>query len=482
VAALTKEALTRMSLKKCVLMAALVLAAALSGGLGAFRSVAGGPVGPQSEAVREGQADQATPAPTEVVFRAPAPESAPFAWGRPQNGLRVGFVQVGGDTGRLTVALENVGKNDLVVNLGLMLANGRKQYPTALAVVLTDRKGAVRRLRLASPVRVAGRVDPFLVPLPAGCRYSLNFDLSKLTEAAEGLSRAEAPPPGRYPAAVEFVGKAVTRAGTNRDTEGLALMPCWTGTVRSGEVRLTLPARRLVGPRGDEGAAGWTELQRMFPDGRAHDFGNVRPGELLTHAFRVVNTSGSPLQLTSVRVSAACLTVAVTKKVLAPKEMGKVTVTLDAGRFKGRKRVNVYLTTERPGEPAEVFTFSVQADSRDVPAAPAVRHEDKASEYRAVFDRALTALGDNFTIAYANRFAGRVEATSDLEKLPTGAAVRRRTVVQIAASDQGGFLVEVRVFKEVEDNGKMAPAGRDEEHEQRLLRRILSTSPGPGRR
>jgi hypothetical protein len=251
---------------------------------------------------------------------------------------------------------------------------------------------------------------------------------------------------------------------------------------------LTLIARRADGPRADEGkgpAGGrpeWVGLQRMFPDGLAHDFGNVRPGELLTHAFRVVNRSGSPLQLTSVRVSAGCLTAAVTKKVLGPKEMGKVTITLDARRFKGRKRVNVYLTTERAGEPAELFTFTVQADSRDVPAAPAVRHEDKASEYRAVFDRALTALGDNFTIAYANRFDGRVEATSTLEKRPTGAAVRRRAVVQIVASEQGGFVVEVRVFREVEGNRGWAPAGRDAEEERRALRHITQPSPGPSRR
>src|SRR4051794_30484595 len=37
--------------------------------------------------------------------------------------------------------------------------------------------------------------------------------------------------------------------------------------------------------------------EKMLPDGRAHDFGVVPRGTLITHSFRVVNTSAVPLQI-----------------------------------------------------------------------------------------------------------------------------------------------------------------------------------------
>ncbi len=177
------------------------------------------------------------------------PERAPgaLAWGKPHNGLRVGLAVEGqGGAGpRLALALENVGKDDWVVNLGVMLANGKKQYPSALRLTLTDAKGAAYNLR-RTPAFVAGRVDPLLVALPAGCRYTLRYDLGDF------MGEAAAPPtPGRYRAAFEFVGKAVMREETNVDTPGFALMNYWTGTVRSAAVVLTLPggsAKREVEP------------------------------------------------------------------------------------------------------------------------------------------------------------------------------------------------------------------------------------------
>ena len=46
--------------------------------------------------------------------------------------------------------------------------------------------------------------------------------------------------PSELRVAAEFVGEAVTK--TNQDVAGLALMTYWTGTVRSAEVGMTVPA------------------------------------------------------------------------------------------------------------------------------------------------------------------------------------------------------------------------------------------------
>ena len=40
---------------------------------------------------------------------------------------------------------------------------------------------------------------------------------------------------------------------------------------------------------------------KMFPDGRDYDFGKVKRGPRLKHAFRIVNTSNVPLSIISIR-------------------------------------------------------------------------------------------------------------------------------------------------------------------------------------
>jgi RNA polymerase sigma factor (sigma-70 family) len=180
---------------------------------------------------------------------APAPAAAladvALAWGKPESGLRVGAqileANRAGKVG-LSVVLENVGKDDVVVNLGIMLGNGRTQLPTAVRLVLTD---AARRTRVLQRKvgGVAGRVDPFVVPLPAGGRLTLPCVLEDYADA-DPAQLGTPLAPGRYHTKAEFVGKTVARADTNRDMVGLALMKYWTGTVRSGEVVVTVPAPR----------------------------------------------------------------------------------------------------------------------------------------------------------------------------------------------------------------------------------------------
>src|SRR5262249_54866659 len=106
---------------------------------------------------------------------------------------------------------------------------------------------AVRVLRRTFTF-VAGRVDPLIVPLPAGCRFQLGFDLSEFVDEDPAWA-GRLFLPGSYRAAVEFAGKAVTREETNSDTPGLAVMHYWTGTVRSRDGNLVLP----VAPEGSEG-------------------------------------------------------------------------------------------------------------------------------------------------------------------------------------------------------------------------------------
>jgi len=175
-----------------------------------------------------------------AVVRETATEQAPIeqpVWGTPRNGLRLGLCRTEAKADgklRLLVVLDNAGTDDFVVNLGIMLGNGKRQVPMAVRFIFTDSEGKKHIPRRSEP-GIAGRVDPFVVPLAAGNRYSISCDV----EEWRGLL-----PAGRYHVRTEFVAEAVKKQDVNVDTAGLALMPYWTGTIQSDECRVTLPAKR----------------------------------------------------------------------------------------------------------------------------------------------------------------------------------------------------------------------------------------------
>ena len=91
------------------------------------------------------------------------------------NGLRLGLRRgkaEGRGKVRVMAVLENVSGGDLVLNLGMMLANGKNQLPTAVRLTLTGADGKTRTLE-RTVGSIAGRVDPFVVPLAVGCRYEV---------------------------------------------------------------------------------------------------------------------------------------------------------------------------------------------------------------------------------------------------------------------------------------------------------------------
>lgn len=90
------------------------------------------------------------------------------------------------------------------------------------------------------------------------------------------------------------------------------------------------------------------------------------------------------------------------------------------------------------------------------------------SAYAAVFERVLNVVDDYFEIAYANRYDGRiigapkiapgyerfwVNGSADLYErlLATFQTMRYRAVVQIRSAEQGGYLVQVTVYRELKD-------------------------------
>jgi hypothetical protein len=213
----------------------------------------------------------------EAAAKAPASEPV---WGTPLKGLRLGLCRTEAKedgTARLMVVLDNVGADDLVVNLGILLGNGKKQVPTAIRLIFTDAEGKQHILRRNEP-GVAGRVDPFVVPLPAGSRYATaSRDLGELIDRLA---------PGRYRVRAEFVGEAVRKKDVNADTAGLALMTYWTGTIQTAECQSRIGATEQPtrAKKLDETIAELRDAVRRRPesDKAHHDLGDalLAKGEL----------------------------------------------------------------------------------------------------------------------------------------------------------------------------------------------------------
>jgi len=136
---------------------------------------------------------------------------------------------------RFRVELRNIGDHDLILNLGMMLANGRRQYADAIALLLTLPSGSEQRLRLIGPAMINGRVDPLVVPLPVGASFSIPVDLGKFAPFGKKPLILE---PGTYTLEAEFEGKKAVNP--NLDMGGVALMPYWTGIVFSEKIAFTI--------------------------------------------------------------------------------------------------------------------------------------------------------------------------------------------------------------------------------------------------
>ncbi|MGB9242839.1 MAG: hypothetical protein WCC03_05755 [Candidatus Acidiferrales bacterium] len=167
-----------------------------------------------------------------------ASKASAHTWGDVVSGLqmRIDLDQAEGvqvKIPKFRVELHNTEESDLTLNLGIMLDNGRKQYPTAVFLNLTDAHGKSRRLDLIGPPAVAGRLDTFVLSLPGGATFSMPVDLDRYFAASKEYDYK--PTPGIYSLEAQFTGR-----GVPHDID-LLLGHYWEGTVKSNRLRFEVP-------------------------------------------------------------------------------------------------------------------------------------------------------------------------------------------------------------------------------------------------
>ena len=107
-------------------------------------------------------------------------------------------------------------------------------------------------------------------------------------------------------------------------------------------------------------AATWAD--GLF-NGLSHDFGVVTRGPTVSHAFRITNTTATPVHLSNIRVSCGCTTATVPVADLAPGQSTDLTAQMDTRRFMGTKSVTIFVQFDRPQW--EEVRLTVAADARE---------------------------------------------------------------------------------------------------------------------
>ena len=159
---------------------------------------------------------------------------------KPGGGLELNLIQESATQFR--AELRNEGVQAVVLNLGIMLDNGRMQYAGGIHLLLSDAHGKQLHLELRGPGIIAGRVDPMAVPLPPGATFTLPIDLRNCLAPQENVWDL-ALTAGRYRLSAAYKGEGVSQTSANLDMKGIALMPFWIGDVTSPELTFTLTQR-----------------------------------------------------------------------------------------------------------------------------------------------------------------------------------------------------------------------------------------------
>jgi len=159
--------------------------------------------------------------------------------GNAPSSLRLVLAQEKEDPPSLVAQVINSGPQPLILNIGMMLANGRQQFADRIQLQLTRPDKTVVHLHMRGPGAIAGRIDPMFIPLPPNASYSLELDLNQYCAPKEHVWKLDLPP-GSYALRAEYTGVGVQQRAANLDMQGLSLMPYWTGTIQSGVLNFTV--------------------------------------------------------------------------------------------------------------------------------------------------------------------------------------------------------------------------------------------------
>ncbi len=144
----------------------------------------------------------------------------------------------------VTLSIDNVGNEDTAVMFGVALGNGGKYMVSALTLQAALPDGQIKRFRYRPadyPSHIGGRMDAWIVPLPAGASYALRTSPSQFMAAnqAGGLGKRLTSWPD--PAQLSFELLLQKPDSINSDMTGLKLFRVWKGVEALTSNRIRIP-------------------------------------------------------------------------------------------------------------------------------------------------------------------------------------------------------------------------------------------------
>lgn len=100
--------------------------------------------------------------------------------------------------------------------------------------------------------------------------------------------------------------------------------------------------------------------QTASADALEWDFGVVKSGSTVRHAFSVTNDTGKPMKITSVATSCGCTVSKAKKEVLGPGESTTLEVSFNSTGYQGKTRQFTYVTTDHVDKP--VIRYIIRAE------------------------------------------------------------------------------------------------------------------------
>jgi hypothetical protein len=155
------------------------------------------------------------------------------AWGPASDGMRMAISAVapGATTqhdSEVYIAFQNLGSKEAVLNLGYIVAQDIHE-PAAIRLALTDPKGETREFWCSRTRAIAGRMDHYLVTLPAGATHVLRLRLEEYCCSEPRVALGA----GQYRIAARFEGKGPQRDLMNGDGPRMAYLNFWMGVLQS---------------------------------------------------------------------------------------------------------------------------------------------------------------------------------------------------------------------------------------------------------
>jgi hypothetical protein len=154
-------------------------------------------------------------------------------WGPSSNGIQVSLTLIDSKNNDLQVAFRNIGNQDVILNIGFMLANGKVQLPNYIVLSLTDAKGENHVFEFLDMkyLVVAGRIDDYIIPLRVGSTYTLKLRPDQVVRSPNFQRWDTVLLPGKNQLIAQFEGKGAQLVGP--DTKGIKFMNFWLGTAES---------------------------------------------------------------------------------------------------------------------------------------------------------------------------------------------------------------------------------------------------------